>query len=148
MVSYVPNSAPWAIWFWAPREVAEVWKERMHRRHQEIKALRNTFRLKEGGKGYWQRCNCFRNIPALVSMRETYNTNPPEKTGSIESPPELSIYNTNTSLTLLQLKEGVMLIQNTITALLEKQKTISQMLPSSFIVTAIFSPDYFHSRPM
>lgn len=81
-------------------------------------------------------------------MRETYNTNPPEKTGSIESPPELSIYNTNTSLTLLQLKEGVMLIQNTITALLEKQKTISQMLPSSFIVTAIFSPDYFHSRPM
>lgn len=28
-------------------------------------------------------------------MRETYNTNPIEKTGSIELPPELSIYSTN-----------------------------------------------------
>lgn len=49
----------------------------------------------EGGKGYWLRYNCFRKIAALVSVQETYNTNLIEKTGSIESPPELSIYNTN-----------------------------------------------------
>lgn len=81
-------------------------------------------------------------------MWETYNTNPVEKTRSIASTPELSIYNSNTSLTLLQLKEGVMLIQNTITTLLKKKEMISQMLPFSFIVATIFSPDYFHSWPI
>lgn len=76
-------------------------------------------------------------------MWETCNTNPVEKTRSIESIPELSIYNTNTSLTLLQLKEGVMLIQNIITTLLEKKKTISPMFPFSFIVTTIFPQTTF-----
>lgn len=52
MASYVPISAPWMIWSWAPGRVAGLWKDSMHRRHQEMEELWNTCRHKEGGKGY------------------------------------------------------------------------------------------------
>ena len=63
----------------------------MHRRNQETEEFRDTLGKRRGIKGRkWLLAkirSCFRNILVLVSMQKTYNTNPIEKTGSIESLP-------------------------------------------------------------
>lgn len=99
MVRKAPNSTPWVIWSWALWEIVEVGEGVMHRSHQKDRRTWNTL-------GEWRG---IRREGRATGKEEitlemfctgfhagNYNTNPVQKTRSIESPPELSIYSTST----------------------------------------------------
>lgn len=148
MASYVPNSAPWTIWSWAPGRVAGLRKNGMHGRHQEIEELWNTCRHKEGGKGYWQRYNCFRNIPVLVSMQETCNTNSFKSLGQQSHVLSSQFITPALSRTLLWLREGVLLLQTLLQLFLKRGKRFHKCFPLIYCCYHFHPPDYSHSQPM
>lgn len=103
--------------------------------------------IKEGGKGYWQRYNCFRNISALVSMQETCNTNSFKSLGQQSHILSSQFITPTLSRTLLWLREGVLLIQTLLQPFLKRGKRFHKCFPLVYCCYH-FPPDYSHSQPM
>lgn len=150
MVRKAANYTHWVIWPWAPWEVVEVGEGVMHRSRQQDRRTWNTLgeqrAIRREGRAAGKE-EIALEMFCTGFYAGNYNTNPVQKTRSIASPPELSIYSTSTFSNFVtdEGRKESCCHKSWLQLFLKRGGRFLQMFPSQ-LLPQLFPPNHSHSQ--